>query len=398
MIERVPANAGGVPLGYLVEHATLRVTGYSVTLARLPSALFGAGSVYLVALLTAELAFGDSWLPATILFAAFPLTIRYATESRVYSQALFLSVLATWLYVRLAREPGLLKTMLYALTLTLAIYTQPFAVSVAVAHIVWSMTARQPMQAARGAIAACFSVVAFLPWYLWSREMWAASVAGQQVGSPFSVKTPLMIFREFVGAGYWGSGLLLILAIMALRKYRSHRARALLALLIILPVILALIADGIFGYFIAARQFLWTLPAIAILAGSAMVETRGAPWRRVVVTVLATALCAMLVWQNVRYFTSGTENWDSAARQLVEAKRKGACIEVIPAGAIDYYRFFQPELQMGNCTSGNVLVVAVSPYARKDERRIDLGRLEASGYKQGNVAVVGKSAIMYFSR
>src|SRR5207248_910246 len=93
-----PIQPGSAPLGYLVQHAMLRVTGYSVRRSRLPSVIFGAGAVFIVTLLGAELGFKQSWRGAAI-FAAFPMTLRYATESRIYCQGLFFSVVATLLYV-----------------------------------------------------------------------------------------------------------------------------------------------------------------------------------------------------------------------------------------------------------------------------------------------------------
>ena len=40
----------------------------------------------------------------------------------------------------------------------------------------------------------------------------------------------------------------------------------LLILLIAAPVVLALAADGLFGYFVATRQILWVLPSVAVFA------------------------------------------------------------------------------------------------------------------------------------
>jgi uncharacterized membrane protein len=101
-IRHVP---GAAPLGFLVQQAGLRMTGYSIVSARLTPALFGGASVYMVILLAREVGLSRPWLGAV--FAAFPLTLRYATESRVYSQALFFSVLATFLLVRLTKMPWL---------------------------------------------------------------------------------------------------------------------------------------------------------------------------------------------------------------------------------------------------------------------------------------------------
>src|ERR1035437_5556569 len=55
MIATLPSTAGAAPLGYLMQRASLRITGYSIRRARFPAALFGSASVFVVALLGAEL-------------------------------------------------------------------------------------------------------------------------------------------------------------------------------------------------------------------------------------------------------------------------------------------------------------------------------------------------------
>src|SRR5271163_542724 len=83
MLSNLPRNPGAVPLGYLVQHASLKLTGYSPRRARVPAALFGIATVFGVALLAAKLGVRHNWV-AAILFAAFPETLRHSTEARVY--------------------------------------------------------------------------------------------------------------------------------------------------------------------------------------------------------------------------------------------------------------------------------------------------------------------------
>src|SRR5277367_3921211 len=71
MVSDLPRNSGAVPLGYLVQHLSLKLTGYSVRMARLPAALFGIATVFGVALLAAEIGMRHNWL-AGILFAVLP--------------------------------------------------------------------------------------------------------------------------------------------------------------------------------------------------------------------------------------------------------------------------------------------------------------------------------------
>lgn len=203
MIADIPRTPGAAPLGYLVQQAGLWITGYSIVRARLTPALFGGASVCVVVLLAAELGLVRPWIAGAV-FAAFPLTLRYATESRVYSQALFFSVLATLLHVRFAKRPGWRLACACCLALTAAAYTQPYAASVGLANVLWFALYRNWRSALMSAVALAVAGVAFLPWFLWSKARWAASIAQTSTHFHISAATPPMIFRESTGAGYWG--------------------------------------------------------------------------------------------------------------------------------------------------------------------------------------------------
>ena len=88
MVESLRQTPGAAPLGYILQRAFLRIGGYSRAVERLPAALFGAGAVFIVGVLGTKLGLRKGWQAAGI-FAVFPMMLRYATESRVYSQALF---------------------------------------------------------------------------------------------------------------------------------------------------------------------------------------------------------------------------------------------------------------------------------------------------------------------
>jgi hypothetical protein len=146
MVDSLRQTPGAVPLGYIVQRAVLRIGGYSRVVERLQAALFGAGAVFIVAMLGTELGLRRGW-QAAVIFAAFPMTLRYATESGVYSQALFFSLLATLLQVRLAKRPAVALAGLYWLALTAAVYTQPYSLCVGLAHLLWSCIRRAGREA-----------------------------------------------------------------------------------------------------------------------------------------------------------------------------------------------------------------------------------------------------------
>lgn len=369
LLDSLPHTPGGAPLGYLIQQTSMRVTGYSERAARFPSALFVAGAVFFTGMIAAELGLTWPWLAAAI-FALFPETLRYACESRVYAQALLFSTLATWLFLRRSMT-------LYTLALIAAIYTQPYAVFVGFAHLAWR-------RKRSSAIALGIAIAAFLPWYAHSSEFWSSGLGSSDVHFAFSAKTPLMLFREAAGAGYWGSGLLLILCVMAARH------RKFLAYWIGVPVLLVLLADAASGYFVAARQILWILPAIAVAAALG-IEHRPRPGR-----VLMAVLAAVCVWFSFRYFTAPHDNFDQAADALMAEVRQGACVAVVPPRDRDLYEFFRPEIADANCLAPRVVLVA-TPYTTPAEKQAGVARLLESNYRQESVSTVGRSEISVFT-
>ena len=383
----LPGQPGAAPLGYLTQQAVLRVTGYSVRWARFPSAVFAAGTVFLVALTGGEL--------AAVLFALLPLALRYACESRIYSEALFFSSLSTFLFIRIINKPRWMFGVLYCLALIAAVYTQPYAIFVAPAHILWALINRKGEAMAFSVVSGAISLAAFLPWYWFSKTNWSSGIAGAGVRFVFSPKTPLMLFREVAGAGYWGSGLLLILCAMAIVGKRPRlihsRWTGFLLLLIALPIVLAVSADALFGYFVATRQILWVLPAIAVLAA------QGTKRNYRVGRPLTALLAAFCLWQSFRYFTAPHENWQAAADALASEARKGACMVVVPGEQAYSYEFFHPELSDAGCP-GQRTVVAFTPYATDAQRRAAVAALTEQGYKKQSGYSSGKSDIALFSR
>jgi hypothetical protein len=391
MIARLPRNSGAAPLGYMVQQAAFKITGYSIGRARLPAALFAAAAVFAVACLGMALGIQRRWTSAVI-FAILPLTLRYAVESRVYSQALFFSVLATLIYVHLAERPGWALAGAYCLALTAATYTHPYSASVGFAHVLWSAVCHNRKAAMLGGTSLGVMIVAFLPWYQWSKDRWAAGMGPNAFHFAASMKTPLMLFRELAGAGYWGSGLLVVLCTLAIAgRSLAHRTRVLMFLLIVVPMVSVLVSDALFGYFIAARQFLWVLPALAVLAAAGLERHARVGF------VLLALLSAVCIRQSIRFFTAPHENWQAAADAIHEQVRSGACLVVAPPEQAYLYEFFQPLQGRGGCEAPQI-VLATTPYSTGKQRETAVAGLRAHGYRLEGETSVGGSTIFSFRR
>jgi hypothetical protein len=262
----------------------------------------------------------------------------------------------------------------YGVAIAAAAYTQPYAASIALAHAIWSFRYGDRRTVAYGSAAAVLGCASFVPWFWSAHAMWAQGLAAADWKGALSLRTPLVLLREMAGAGYWGSGLLLILCVPALLSNRLPKpARVLLLMLIAVPIGAGLAGDSVFGYFQSARQFLWVLPAIALLAGSTWTES-------LLARVLLCGLFVVCVWFDVRFYSDPHEDWERAAHALRMSAGRGACIAVAPLGGAAVYEFFEPGLvtAAGSCTR---LVLAVTPYATREQRSSALAGFSEEGYR-----------------
>ncbi|HMJ61947.1 MAG TPA: glycosyltransferase family 39 protein [Bryobacteraceae bacterium] len=368
LLEYVPKNSGGVPLGYLVQVASVRALGYSPFSGRLPSAVFSVLGAVGIVLLAKR--FGLRW-PALALtvFCLFPLQLRYALEARPYSQALAISIWMTLAFMRLRETPTWTRALLYWACIVTGLYTQPYSVFVAMAHFCWvillpgNATKRRLLWTAGAAL--LLAAVAFLPWYLYAHQFWRQSIETSGFRSTINFKTPLFIIRELIGAGYPGALLVLAGACAGLAtRFRDGRDALFWTLQLACPVLFALLADGLFGYFLAIRQMIFLLVPLAILFAAGL-ELLIARWR-VPAAIYGCLLIAILIYGNVRFFTRPREDWKAASSLLAQEGRQGRCTIFLPADSARLYEFFNPDVSNRPCpsdlTTARVVTIAISPY------------------------------------
>ena len=359
MLAWVATQPGGGPLGYFVQWATLAALGFSNFTARLPALAAAALACVLAARLARRCGLADPWTAALVL-ALLPIQVRYAIEARPYSLALALSIFTTLLFLRLSEAPNAPRAALYALSLNACLYTQPFSAFVAGGHLLWAilMGRRQVLLLA---VAACAAAgLAFLPWFLHARTLWQQSIGTS--GYVFHggwTSTPLLLLREITGAGYVGAAILASLAFFGARRF-DRGLRLLLLTTAAVPVVAGLLADYWFGYFLAIRQFLWTVPPLAILAGA------GAGKR----SWVAAAAAVLVLYADVRVLTRPRENWPEAARAAASLAARTQCIVFVPPDTHLVYNVFAAGISERACRDfGNgPLLRATVPQATAEEK------------------------------
>lgn len=365
----IQSSPGTVPLGWISQILAVRWLGYSPEVARLPSALSSIGSCLCLLVVARYMKARIAWLP-TVLFALLPLQFRYALEGRPYAMTVWLSLLSTWLFLRLVRRGRAVDGLLYILTLTAGLYAQPFSIFVAAAHWIWLATSKVAGRArlmALVGVSTVTSLLAFMPWYFYVRSTWRQTITTNHFAFHLSWKIPLMIVREISGASYWGSGLLILLAAIALRRKRpTGQWSRLLLLLVIVPICGALAADAVFGYFLAIRQMILVLPALALLAAEGLIALHDRS--KMLGRLVGALLIGILVRYDYQWLRQPREDWEAAAQALVEQSRApGSCLMVVPLESLGFYTFFRSSLGQSICQgsgrqSASTIILAISPY------------------------------------
>jgi hypothetical protein len=349
----VPGNAGGVPLGYLVDFWMVRLFGYSVFIVRLPSVLFTVLTCLAVYILVWQAKLRAPLLAAA-LYAVSPLTIRYALEARPYAQAACWSAFSTVVFLSLVRKPTRGKAARYAALVALGLFTQPYSIFVSVAHLIWLVWIRKDWRALWFAgTGVVLASLAFLPWYFKAHAIWQGAVSS---GVRYMVtgKDLLVIPHELMGTGFAGAALTAVAIVVALVWSSWDRDQKIFWILCMaIPLILVPAADAYFGYFLAARQMIFALLPVVILIAACM-EVR--PWG----LVLPLALLTAMLYEDGRWIQRPGEGWQAAASQL-----KGAdCSIFVPSGARTMYVFFEPQLPQcdeNTLTTAGSVALAVSP-------------------------------------
>jgi uncharacterized membrane protein len=388
LIAYVPKNSGGVPLGYLAQAASVHMLGYSSFSGRLPAAvfsIFGAVGIVLIAK-----RFGLRWPSlALAVFCLFPLQLRYALEARPYSQALAIGIWMTLAFLRLRESPTWTRSFLYWICIAVGLYTQPYSVFVAIAHFGWVVFS--PNDAIKKRLlwtagAALFlAALAFLPWYSYAHAFWRESIETSHFRSTVNSKTPLMILRELIGAGYPGALLVLVGASAGLAvKFRIDRDTLFWTLQLACPVFLALLADAVFGYFVAIRQMIFLLAPLAILFAAGL-EVLAVRWPRPA-AVYGCVFIAVLAYWDVRLFTAPREDWGAAANLLAQQTRQGRCTIFLPPSSVHLYEFFRPTAGSQECASDlttvQAVIAAISPYESAADQKELQTRLTNLGFSR----------------
>jgi len=227
---------------------------------------------------------------------------------------------------------------------------------------------------------------------IWSKAAWASGIAREQSHFVLTPKLALVVSRELIGGGHVSTILVLLLAGLCVAQRRLEKKyAALLVLLVAVTFVGGLATDAAFSYFFAIRQFLWILPALAILAAAEIARGGKIAW------ALTPVLIFFCVRSSVLFFHDRRENWESAAHAIAAEVTDGTCLVTPPDGTVRLYRFFEPTLpwESQNCTR---ILAATSTYTLESDRQALFARLEAQGFLKGGSQEAGGTSIVVLTK
>ena len=403
IVEYAASNPGGAPIWYLTQALTVGAMGFSAVSARLPACMASIASCVGMALLARRA--GGRWPTLCLaLFALFPLQLRYALEGRPYAEALCFSIWATIIFLRLVERPGVITGLLYCLLVVLGLYTQPYSIFVPAAQVIWALTNPSvPLRArllALGAVSvAC---AAFIPWFVYARQNWPSDLA-PGVRRTLQPRILLLVLRECLGGGYPLSVPAILAVIAGLRSHSLRRsAKAMLLLTILLPIGAALWVDYLFGYFVAIRQAIFILPAVALLAASG-VEYIAAKRGVLLAAALALLILTTSLVYDMHWLIRPREDWKTATTVLQRSVDGGACALLAPERTVQIFLFFDPGLlprlysEASDFSQCSRIAVAVMPHDPLASSAI-AKQLADQGFRRSQVIFAGDPAVRLFSR
>jgi hypothetical protein len=119
---------------YLLSKVWVSILGTSEFSIRFFSLIFSVGIIYLVYKIVESIKNKEAAFWASIFVALSPFMIRFGQEARMYGVVAFFTTLATWFLIKFIKENKAKTLVWYALSMTMAVYTQYYGFFVVITH------------------------------------------------------------------------------------------------------------------------------------------------------------------------------------------------------------------------------------------------------------------------
>jgi 4-amino-4-deoxy-L-arabinose transferase-like glycosyltransferase len=327
------------PLYYLILHFW-PLNEYNEFSLRLPSALFGAATVFPSYWLGKEVFNKKTGVIVALLIAISPYNIYFSQEARAYS-LLCLAVASSYFFLfRALDNDSKINWFGYAASTLVALYTHYFAFLALLTQIIYVLYLRvegtgRLLNYSKTLVA---MVILYLPWIPFASSLTSLGASTGLVGPRFNVYDILILFNRFTLFGIIEptihAAVLVVFAALVLfaffliaRKFEG-KSVGLLSSFLALPMVILLGFAGVNVW--ETNYFIYLLPLYLALVAFAISRAK----RKFVAPLLLLFICtASLIAVYPTYFQSA-EDWRSAATFVETNYKQGDLVVFDPS----YYR------------------------------------------------------------
>ena len=319
-----------VPFYHVLLHFWQVLFGQDIFTARLLSLVFFVGTIIMTYVLaTYALGRRSIGLFAALLVTISPFMNWYGSEARMYTMLAFMTVLHTYFFVRILKQSGEARWILWTLTAILGVYTHYFFIFVLVSEFIAlimlrkKITGEHPMR--NIIIAGGITALSLVPWLYYVYNLGFASNTQPALGAP-SAGDLFDTYAQFIFGfqvpavntlivSLWPVAVLLAFFALQRSKKKVPSEITLFVLLATVPILSAFIISVTIRPSYLSRYLIVALPALTIFI--AWFLTRFRPWiKRAVGIVLVLVIGLLFVVQVYSPNTPVKEDYRDAVEYL----------------------------------------------------------------------------------
>jgi len=317
-LQRVQADVHP-PLYFLLLGVLGRFTGDSVLALRWPSALFAMLALASTYAVGKRLFDRRTAIIALILLGSASFFVYYAREARMYSLLMALAALSTWLYLRWQAKPSLWRSLVYAVSMALLMYTHYAGALVILSHLLHALISQVLPRTRRPKWYALplpyvAALVFYLPWLpIFLAQMRSNPNGPLAIPVPTDWATVAALVLIVTGGNWWLIAAPFVLG-TAVPRVRQHASQITLLLLWLLVTPIGLLAlNQWFAPVYQVRYAIAMLPAGALLLAYGLRHIHIPAWLRLGAVrslYVATAITVvLLIWIAAVQLTIYHEIW-----------------------------------------------------------------------------------------
>lgn len=343
----------------LLAHFSIGIFGESAWALRLPSVLFGCGSIWALFLLGRKLLSESEAIAACALMAVSYHHIWFSQNARGYMGLLFFTLLATWLWLRSLERGTWRLWMAYMAATALGFWVNQTMLFVAVSHalitaVSWAVNDRKAANLVRPAIAFLLSGTLSLQLNALALPEFLRSALGE-FSPPSEWTNPLWVVTEsirslelaFAGAAVVVGALLLVSAGWLDMLKKQPRA----AFAMVLPAILSGGAMKILGHNLWPRFFFFCMgfALLIVIHGAMRVASIAArtlrlqpAWGARVGYALSGAMILASATTVPRVYALPKQDFTGARDFVEQIRRPGDNVASVGLASLAYAQYYAP--------------------------------------------------------